>query len=177
MGEPAKVVAILAANPALASLLTMVLASDRRLRVRAFESQLALTTYMRVAPVDVVVADFDSASTPADVLARELRFDGALAQRQFHIIALTRTVDGHTRQSSVAMGIDEVIVKPMSPKYLLERVQARARRRPMQVETTSGYRGPERRGRLPSVPDNVIAFSRRTDKVTTLFPARPTPGH
>ncbi len=57
--EPLKTVAVLVANPALSSILSMTLAGARRCGVRPFESELALTTYMRLAPVDLVVTDFD----------------------------------------------------------------------------------------------------------------------
>ena len=46
------------------SVLTMVLAGDPALRVRQFEGQLALTAYMRLAPVDLVVADFEEVHRP-----------------------------------------------------------------------------------------------------------------
>jgi two-component system phosphate regulon response regulator PhoB len=130
MAEPAKVVAVLVANPALSSILSMVLASVPSLRVRPFETKLALTTYMRLAPVDLVVSDFDSESAPADRLAAELRGDGSLERHDFQVIALASKVTAETKQASIRAGIDEIIVKPMSPKYLLERVLARLQRQP-----------------------------------------------
>ena len=54
-----RTVAILVSNPALSSILGMVLAATPSLRVRPFESLLALSTYMRLAPVDLIVADLD----------------------------------------------------------------------------------------------------------------------
>ena len=59
-----KTVAILAANPALTSVLTMVLAGDTRLRVRPFESEAELFAYMRIAPLDLAVVDFDREGRP-----------------------------------------------------------------------------------------------------------------
>ena len=124
----AKVVAILVSNPALSSILAAVLASTPKLRVRPFESQLALTTYMRLAPVDLIVADFDG-DTPADALARDLRADTRLERRDFQFLALASNITGDLRHAAVRSGIDEIIVKPMSPKYLLERVTSRLARR------------------------------------------------
>ncbi|QMV02949.1 response regulator [Devosia sp. D6-9] len=161
-----KVVAVLAANPALSSILTMVLAGCPSLRVRLFESRAALTTYMRLAPVDVVVADFDCDDAPADQLAAALRQDEHLHRRDFSIIALTRTVTDTTRNAAVSAGIDEVIVKPMSPRYLLERVLARTRRQDHPVRSAA-YHGPERRHRLTLPPAGV--YARKSDNVIPLF--------
>lgn len=131
MAEPAKVVAILVSNPALSSILSMVLASVPSLRVRPFESQLALATYMRLAPVDLIVSDFDSDSAPADLVVRELHADHRLDGNRFQVIALASVVTAETKRASIRAGIDEIIMKPMSPKYLLERVLSRLQRRPL----------------------------------------------
>ncbi len=133
MSEPAKVVAVLVSNPALSSILSMVLASVPMLRVRPFESELALTTYMRLAPVDLIVSDFDSPNAPADRVAQALHNDKSLERRNFQIIALASQVTAETKRASIRAGIDEIIVKPMSPKYLLERVLSRLQRRGQQA--------------------------------------------
>lgn len=129
MASNAAVVAILVSNPALSALLAATLASSPALRIRPFESQLALTTYMRLAPVDVLVCDFDG-ETPADQLARDLRADGKLERPSFRVIALAARIDAALKTASVQAGIDEIIVKPMSPRYLLERVLSQLSRRP-----------------------------------------------
>lgn len=156
MAEQAKIVAVLVSNPALSSILSMVLASVPTLRVRPFDSQLALTTYMRLAPVDLIVSDFDNAAAPADQVARELRADRSLQQRGFQVIALASTVTAETKRASISAGIDEIIVKPMSPRYLLERVLSRLQR--------PGYVGrrPERPLADPVPPpgSNVIPLFR-----------------
>lgn len=129
MAEPSRTIAVLVANPALSSILSMVLASVPNYRVRPFESELALVTYMRLAPVDVVVTDFDSANARADRVTRDLRADDAIPYREYQVIALASEVSPETKDLCIASGIDEVIVKPMSPKYLVERVQSRLARR------------------------------------------------
>jgi two-component system phosphate regulon response regulator PhoB len=174
LGEPIKVVAVIAANPALSSILTMVLAATSNLRVRQFESQTALATYMRLSPVDLLVCDFDCEEAPASVLARSLRFDESVVRRDFQIIALASSVTENTKQASIASGIDEVIVKPMSPKYLLERVQSRLKRVAAQV-AGGRYQGPERRGRLPVESATINAFARGSDNVVPLFREQPVP--
>lgn len=127
MAANAKVVAVLVSNPALSSILSAVLAGAPTLRVRPFESQLALTTYMRLAPVDIIVADFDG-DVPAHHLAIDLRADMRLERRDFQLLALASAVTPELKTVSLRSGIDEIILKPMSPKYLLERVLARIAR-------------------------------------------------
>jgi DNA-binding response OmpR family regulator len=168
LGERTKVVAVMAANPALSSILATVLAASPGIRVRSFESAAGLAAYMHLAPVDLAVLDFEHADCPADRVSFDLRHDGKLIDRDFAVIALTHRVNESTRRSAIAAGIDEVIVKPMSPRYLLERVEARLRRSETRV-SRGGYHGPERRGRMPTgeVP---AALSRSTDNVVQLFP-------
>lgn len=129
MAEPGKTIAVLVANPALSSILTMVLASVPSFRVRPFESELALQIYMRLAPVHLVVADFDAEHARADRVIRDLRDDPAIEHADFQVIALASAVTPETKALCRKAGIDEVIVKPMSPRYLLERVQSRLRQR------------------------------------------------
>ena len=137
MAEPVRTIAILVANPALSSILSMVLASVPTLRVRPFETELALQTYMRLAPVDLIVTDFDSEAARADRVTRDLRADRHIEHGDFQVIALASHVTPETKTLCIAAGIDEVVVKPMSPKYLLERVQSRLARRAAQ---NAGYR-------------------------------------
>ncbi|MDC9823726.1 hypothetical protein PRN20_08275 [Devosia sp. ZB163] len=129
MAELSRTIAVLVANPALSSILSMVLASVPSYRVRPFDSELALVTYMRLAPVDIVVTDFDSASARADLVTRDLRADSAIPFREYQVIALASEVSPETKNLCIASGIDEVIVKPMSPRYLVERVRSRLARR------------------------------------------------
>lgn len=168
MAEPVRTIAVLVANPALSSILSMVLASVPSFRVRPFESELALVTYMRLAPVDVVVTDFDSAGARADRVTRDLRADAAIPYRDYQVIALASTVSPETKELCIASGIDEIIVKPMSPKYLLERVQSRLARR---AASLSGYR-PTRQPTLRR-PD----FSQYSNVIPLWTRERPLPTH
>jgi DNA-binding response OmpR family regulator len=124
MIAPLKTVALLVANPALSSILSMTLAGAPSLRVRQFETEIALKTYLRLATADLVVADFDSLPSRADRLAEHLREDGAIPKR-LQIIALANELSPDLKASAGFAGIDEIIVKPMSPRYLVERVLAR----------------------------------------------------
>jgi len=129
MASGSAVVAILVSNPALSALLAATLAGSPSLRIRPFESEVALVTYMRLAPVDMLVVDLDDA-VGGERLCRRLRADTQLDRRDFQVIALSARIDAALRAASLAAGIDEVLVKPMSPRYLLERVLARLTRRP-----------------------------------------------
>lgn len=133
MAEPAKIVAVLVTNPALRSILGMVLASSPALRVRPFESEVALSTYMQLAPVDLIVLDFDSETAPADRVARTLRDTARRERGGVQVIALTGAVSPEIKRASIGAGIDEIIVKPMSPKYLLERVLSRLQRQALRT--------------------------------------------
>src|ERR1700759_4509114 len=100
MAEPLRTIAILVANPALSSILSMTLAGSPSLRVRPFDTQVALTTYLRLVPVDLVVADFDSVPARADVLAETLRADRSIASRNLQIIALASALTPDAKASS-----------------------------------------------------------------------------
>lgn len=178
MPAPIKVVAILAANPALTSLLSAVLAATYGLRVRSFESAVALTTYMRLSPVDLLVCDFDCAASPADELARTLRRDTSLARRDLQIIALASTIASGMKATSIASGIDEVIVKPMSPRYLLERVLSRVRPAGPTVTPSARYAPERHHSPLPVRPaEPPRGYAGRGDNVIQLFRNPPLPAH
>jgi len=160
LAEPIKTIAVLVANPALSSILSMTLAGSSALRVRPFDTQLALITYLHLAPADLVVADFDSVPSRADRLAEDLRRDRQINSPNLQIIALASALTPETKAASIHAGIDEIIMKPMSPRYLVERVLARvAAKKPVKVER-----------RAPRRPD----WSRFGDNVVPLF-GRPVP--
>ncbi len=167
MAEPLHTVAVLVANPALSSILSMTLAGVPSLRVRPFGSLLELTTYLRLAPIDLIVADFDSVASPADRVADNLRHDDKLPRRDFQMIALASMLSTDAKAKSIHAGIDEIIMKPMSPKYLVERVLARLTRRP----ANRGYGGPERR----LARSRPVAAPVYRDNVVPLFGGTPEP--
>lgn len=155
MIPPLKTVAVLIANPALSSILSMTLAGAPSLRVRPFESELALRAYLRLAPADVVVTDFDNAVSPADEVAEHLRADATIP-RKLQIIALASTLTTEAKAASIHAGIDEIIMKPMSPRYLLERVLARVAR----ARTTEIRRRGLHKRDWSNFGDNVVPLFR-----------------
>jgi two-component system, OmpR family, phosphate regulon response regulator PhoB len=122
LAETLRTVAILAAQPALNALLGMVLAGAPNLRVRTFESELTLQVYMRIARVDLVVVDSDDIEVEAISL---LRADDGVETPGFRAIALSALPSRELKQRCDAADVSEIVMKPMSPRYLLERVQAR----------------------------------------------------
>lgn len=164
-----KTVAILAANPALSAILTMVLASDSRLRVRPFGSEAELFAYMRIAPLDLLIVDFDRSGRPAYEMVEAIRLDPSMTSRDLPVIAMTRAITPPMRDQAISAGIDEVVLKPMSPRHLLQRVQARLLNRSV-VGSLGGYRGPERRNRIANRPMDAHPQRRETDNVIPLFP-------
>lgn len=175
MTASGKTIAILAANPALSAVLTMVLAGDSRLRVRPFESETELFAYMHIAPLDILIVDFDREGRPAYEIVEAIRLEPAFVSRDLPVIALTRAITPPMRQQAISAGIDEVVVKPTSPRHLLQRVQARLLSRSVVGELGFGYRGPERRDRVPMPTPQPPENRRWTDNVIPLFGDRRTP--
>lgn len=120
-----RTIAVLVGNPALSSVLSMTLASSPALKVRSFDSALALSVYLRAATVDLLVLDLDSRQVPATQVLADLSLDLGVARPPFEIVALTGKITPARREAGQSAGIDEFIMKPMSPRYLLERVAAR----------------------------------------------------
>ena len=176
MTQSAKVIAIIAANPALSSLLAMVVAGDARLKVRIFDSELELIAYMRIAPIDMLVCDFDREGRPAYEMVEGIRLNSELLSQDVPVIALTRHVSPSMRHQAISAGIDEVVIKPMSPRHLLQRIQIRLRSRSV-VGTLGGYRGPERRNRIFAPVATAKPARRASDNVVPLFPGRHKPMH
>lgn len=115
------VVAVLTANAALSSILTMMLRQCPGLRVRQFVGAPALVTYARIATVDLLVCDYDLPNTPIARLARQLRAENPRLQ----IIAMTRYIDRSVQLDVERAGIDETVIKPTSPRHISERVAER----------------------------------------------------
>lgn len=170
-----KTIAILAATPALSAVLSMVLAGDSRLRVRPFESEAELFAYMRIAPLDMLVVDFDREGRPAYEMVEAIRLDPSFVSRDLPVLALTRAITPPMRQQAISAGIDEVLVKPASPRHLLQRVQARLLPRSVVGDLAYGYRGPDRRDRISLRQPQPNPGRRFTDNVIPLFPDRRAP--
>jgi len=152
----------------------MVIAGDSHLRVREFDTEIDLIAYMRLARVDLLVCDFDREGRPAYEMVESIRLNGDLVSQDVPVIALTRSITPPMRHQAISAGIDEVLIKPMSPRHLLQRIQARLRTRSV-VGMLGGYRGPERRNRAPLPTPQPHPGRRFSDNVVPLFPDRRQP--
>ncbi len=157
MSSRALSIALLAAKPALAGILARALEIDGGHKVATFEGIEALTTYLRITPVDVVVLDTELPGAPAIDIARGLRSHLKLASDDFAIVALTQTPAPFHRPLFAA-GIDEVLQKPVTPARLLA--------------TIDGFSQPEHEiavGNGPAVFTGRHAAPVRTGNVIPLF--------
>ncbi|WP_404405589.1 response regulator [Pelagibacterium halotolerans] len=168
MTESVPTVAVLSSSPALVSILGATLRSRRDWRVREFRDARSLNAYMRIAPVAMLVSDFTFEDGNLATLAQAIRNDEMVISKHVQIIALSRTVSPRMRRECVTAGIDEVIVKPMSPIYLKERIGARIAKGPTDhIVVKDSYFGPERRGRIPMRDHREIPVERRGDNVVS----------
>lgn len=140
--------ALLANSPALASILAATLGEGGDRRVRTFDSLTELGSYMRIAPVDAIIADFDLADGNLADFSHELRYGALTLTAPLVILALTRVVSPQMQHRCAEAGIHEVIVKPMSPGYIAERVSAHLAHIPQRA------RGTQRAPAAPSVIDD-----------------------
>ncbi len=115
-----KYVGILTSSPALGSILAMVLDCEEHLVVQIFSSAHNLKQHMRIVPVDLIICDYDMGNSSAPKLAINLR--ATELRRDFKIIVLAEFISAQTRQACKFSAIDEVIVKPMSPIFVRDRV-------------------------------------------------------
>lgn len=120
-------IAMLAANPAFAAILGRSLEEEGGHQVASFTGIEALTTFLRISPVDLVVLDTDMPGAPAIDIAKGLRSHARLASTEFAIIALTHTPEPF-HKPLLAAGIDAVLVKPVvtGRPYRLRRQPVRA---------------------------------------------------
>ena len=115
-------IAMLVANPALAGILARSLMEDGGHKAATFAGIEALTTYLRLTPVDLVLLDTELPGAPAIDIARGLRSHLRLACDDFAILTLTQTPAPFHRPL-LAAGIDRVLAKPVTPGRLLLAVE------------------------------------------------------
>ncbi|MCZ4271191.1 two-component system response regulator [Maritalea porphyrae] len=157
-----KVVGIVAQNRALSSILAMMLRDCQDMRVRVFETHKALQIYLRIAPIHLLLCDYQLNDMSCPQLVSSLKSNPQMHTENMQIVALTRNIDRNMQREIGITGIDEVIVKPMSPAYIRERVTAR-------LALPAKFR------RIP-VRNNSLA--KRVDAyIETIRPAQDTPSN
>jgi two-component system phosphate regulon response regulator PhoB len=142
-------------NEALRAILARVLASVPTWRVRSFEDLAAVRAYMRIVPTDLLLCDRIEDDAVTGFVAG-LRADPAIENPGFSAIGLARRIDQRLRIETRLAGIAEVVVLPVSPRHILERVTAHLDRLPP---------APSRENRLATRP-------RFSGNVVELFPGR-----
>ena len=120
-----KVVGIIAQNRALSSILSMMLRDCEDVRIRVFESQIALRAYLRIAPIHLLICDYHISGLSCPALIAALKCNPQMHTENMQVIALTQGIDRQMQKEIGTAGIDEIIVKPMSPAYIRERAEAR----------------------------------------------------
>jgi DNA-binding response OmpR family regulator len=110
-------IAFLAENPALSALLGKGL-EDAGSRAAIFSDPDSFVTYLRIAPVDLVVLDGDSRGFAVADFAWSLKTHPKLASQHFLIVALTRAEPAF-RSELRAGGVDLVLGKPIGATQLL----------------------------------------------------------
>ncbi len=123
--ESAKIVVVFSQNPALSSILHMVLAQNKELRVRQFNDEKSLIQYINIAVIDLLIYDCEQIDESLISSISLLRKTHDMANSKFQIIALSKTIPKGMRTICKTISIDEIIVKPMSPIYLETRVLVR----------------------------------------------------
>lgn len=111
-------IAMLAANPAFAAILSRTLEEDGGYRVASFTGVGQLTDFLRATPAAIVVLDTDVPGAPAVDIARGLRQHVRLAQPRPAIVAVTRAAPAF-HKPLLAAGINAVLQKPIVPAQLL----------------------------------------------------------
>lgn len=124
MARKLRTIAVLTENNAYGSIVQMVLAGNSAWRVRLFSTGQELESYARIVDIDVLVCDVDFGENNANFMLRlitRLRLTSGSVRR---VIVTTRSLANWSYPQSIGAGVDEVLIKPMSPVYLSERVAA-----------------------------------------------------
>ncbi|MCF6303101.1 MAG: response regulator [Devosiaceae bacterium] len=164
MTERKKTVAVLTQSPALSSIIAMVLDCEEDLNVQIFGRAELLKRHARIVPNDLIVCDFQIGSSTAPKLAIELRQMNS--EKRFSFIMLTAHVDTQIRQACAFANIDEVIVKPMSPLFLRDRVLAQLQLA-QNSSSSSQDTGRDEREAKPTMPvsSNIVNFRRESHSI------------
>jgi DNA-binding response OmpR family regulator len=167
-----KRIALLAANPAFGAIVGSGLQSEARLKVYGFQTLEAITTFLRISPIDLVILDAEG--LPADLAGTiaALRRKPKRVQPDLAFMLLTRAAPAF-HDGLLAQGIDVVHAKPVSPTRLLDSVKALVHLRAAGPMIDGIYRGPERR-RSPGVTRETSPNARRDNVVHLFGPASKT---
>lgn len=137
-------IAFLVANTAFGDIVGGDLRGDARLQVYAFQTIEAVMTFMRIAPVHLVLLDADSLRTDAATAVNALRRQPRLVNDAFSVMMLTRAAPAF-HEALLAQGVDVAHSRPVSPARLLDSVLTELNLHPAGPMVDGTYRGPDRR--------------------------------
>lgn len=160
-------IAFLAENPALSTLLGKGL-EDAGNRVTIFSDPDSFVTYLRIAPVDLVVLDGDSQGFGVADFAWSLKTHPKLASQHFLIVALTRAEPAF-RSELKAGGVDLVLGKPIGATQLLLATELIDRRISVPQRAPRPVSTPVSARRTFAAPKAVHVAPPYTDNVIPLF--------
>ncbi len=115
-------IAVVTNGAALGSIIEMILSRHSDVRVVRCRTYEQLADHMRIAPADLIICDYEQDGWTASEMLVNLRRHAP--GRHFRSIVLTSFVSHEVRQGCRFAQVDEVVIKPMSPLFLLERVEA-----------------------------------------------------
>lgn len=114
-------IAVLAANPAFASILSRTLEDGGMHRVPVFETLPALSTFLRIAPVDLAILSLDAPWSELVHIVRGLKAAPHNANPLLEVIVLTHAPP--LVQAPARTGIAAVLSKPVAPAELMAAVE------------------------------------------------------
>lgn len=115
-------IAVVTNGAALGSIIEMILSRHSDFRVVRCSTYEQLADHMRIAPADLIICDYEQDGWTASEMLVNLR--RRAPGRNFRSIVLTGFISHEVRQGCRFAQVDEVVIKPMSPLFLLERVEA-----------------------------------------------------
>ncbi len=118
-----KTIAILSPNQAFASILRVILANNKGLRVRLFSDEVALSQYINIAPIDLLIIDNEKIDYQTISTISFLQNNYGHANN-FHIIVLGNKIERGISAFCNRVNISQIIIKPASPSFLEERILA-----------------------------------------------------
>lgn len=107
--------------------------------------------------VDLVFLDLIMPGVDGIQLAREIRHKTGVAKRAMPIVLVTGHASRATVVKAVAAGIDDIIVKPVSPQTILRRSRRLLLKPPQYVAGLDGYFGPDTVERRQAVERRLSA--------------------
>jgi DNA-binding response OmpR family regulator len=156
-------------------------------RTDSFDDAEGVLPFLRQNRVDLMMIDLVMPDTACFDLVRALRRDATVLNRAMPVVLFTAHASRTAVLSAVTAGMDDVIVKPASPRTVFEHAHRLLARPPRYISGLDGYVGPDVAARLRGTvkrPEQEraragrlapIGSPRRHRSVTERVPAPPTP--